>query len=56
MTIRRGRTLRAVLAGSLVIGGLTTVSLAAATGLTAGPASAGLTTLSLVHHSRGPTG
>jgi hypothetical protein len=41
MGVRRGRSLRAVLAGSLLFGGLTTVSLAAASTLTEGTAAAG---------------
>ncbi len=45
MDIRRRTILRAVLAGSLVIGGLTTVSLAATTALMAGAASATPATL-----------
>jgi hypothetical protein len=45
MDIRRGRRLRAVLAGSLLTGGLTTFSLAATTALTTGTASATPATL-----------
>ena len=45
MSARRGRSLRAVLAGSLVFGGLTAVSLGATTALTAGMASASPVTL-----------
>ncbi len=45
MDIRRRRSLRAVLAGSLMVGGLTTFSLAATTALTTGTASATPATL-----------
>jgi hypothetical protein len=45
MGVRRGRSLRAVLAGSLLFGGLTTVSLAATTALMVGTASASPATL-----------
>ena len=45
MDIRRRRSLRTVLAGSLIIGGLTTLSLAATTALTIGTASATPATL-----------
>jgi hypothetical protein len=45
MGARTRRSLRAALAGSLLIGGLTTVSLAAATALTGGTASASAVTL-----------
>ena len=45
MGTRRGRSLRAVLAGALVFGGLTTASVVAASALTAGAVSASTVSL-----------